>query len=117
MQKSERHVAIAVIGFFAISPPAHAQANLLKNDAALMRSATPSNWELWRVLGPCKGLKLHRSAEKGMALFRIDGVCRVKNPPAPDEDCLSYSLDASGTIDTPTNATIRKVTLRLLCAG
>ena len=117
MRRHNSYFAILLMGLLAITAPALAQENLLTDDAALVRSVMPSNWEVWRVLSHCKGLRLHRFTAKGLASFRIDGVCRIRNPLAPDEDCLRYALNASGTVDTPTNATIRKVTLRLLCSG
>jgi len=115
---THRSIMAVLAALLSASPPAFGQEkDLLNDDKALIQFVMPKNWEFGRVLDPCNNLKVHRFLANGMRLFRINGVCGIKNALAPDEDCYGYSLEASGTIDTATNATIRKITLKLLCSA
>jgi len=107
----------AVVTVAAPHPSLAQGENLLNNDKALLHFVMPNNWEFGRVLGPCVHLKLSRSVNNGRHRFSIRGWCRIRNALAPDEDCYGYSLVADGTVDTPENATVRKMTLRLLCSA
>ena len=122
MLRCNSYIATAALIILAVAEvaryPALAQEeNLITNDKALIHFVMPKNWEFRRVLGPCIDLKLHRSTEKGQHLFRIRGQCGIRNALAPNGDCYGYSLVADGTIDTPVDAAIRKITLKLLCLG
>jgi hypothetical protein len=62
-------------------------------------------------------LTLSRVAYDGFPGFRIQGECAIKNLPDADSECGSYAIDVTGTVDLPTNAAIRKITLTLKCSG
>ena len=104
---------VAMAAFTACSAWGHGE-NLLNDDNGLLHFVMPQT-EYLRDLRPCKDLRLRRSVSGGEHMFRIRGECNFRNPPAGD--CYGYSLEADGTVDTTTNATIRKFTLKLLCTA
>lgn len=71
---------------------------------------------LARVVDTCRNLSVVRSGHK-LAQFEIKAECTIKDNREEDMDCPAYRIDASGTIDTPSHATVRKLTMSLLCTG
>lgn len=71
---------------------------------------------LARVVDTCRNISVARSGRK-LAQFEIKAECSIKDHREEDMDCPAYRIDASGTIDTPTQATVRKITMSLLCTG
>ena len=109
-------VGVIFAVFVAITFPAFAKGNnLLTDDNALIHFVMPANWSFGRVLEPCQTLKLHRQHYDGYRGFRIQGVCPIKGLADGDSECPSYLIQADGTVETPSHATIRKMTLTLKC--
>jgi hypothetical protein len=109
-------VAGSIVALVAVTFPAAAQQkDFLTDDNALMHFVMPDDWRFGRVLGPCENLKLHRMNYNGYRGFRIQGVCPIKGLADGDSECPSYLIQADGTVDTPRNAAIRKITLTLKC--
>ena len=100
----------------AVTSPAFAQGNnLLTDDKALIHFVMPDDWSFGRVLEPCRNLKLLRQHYNGSRGFRIQGACRIKGLADGDSECPSYLIQADGTVEGPSHATIRKITLTLKC--
>ncbi|MGO4703999.1 hypothetical protein [Dyella sp. 2RAB6] len=77
-----------------------------------------SNDTIWtRVLGTCRDATVVRSSRQGRIDFNIKAECAVKDNLEGNMDCPAYKVDASGTVDTPSQATVRKMTLELRCSG
>ncbi|OAX55725.1 hypothetical protein [Xanthomonas graminis] len=83
-----------------------ALAYVLKNDAVLSRT-----------FGECPNLKFTRGAAKGTHAFLIEGSCDIKDNPEEDADCPAYHVHATGTIDTPSHWTVRRLELKLVCSS
>ena len=62
-----------------------------------------------RTLGSCTGEKLSRDGRS----FTYTGECETY--PDVASDCPSYRVEARGTVDTPTVATVREISLVLQC--
>lgn len=80
-------------------------AYVLKNDIALSR-----------MFGDCPALKFARTSAEGAKTFLIEGNCDIKDNPEEDADCPAYHVHATGTIDTPSHWTIRRLDLTLVCS-
>lgn len=81
-------------------------AYVLKNDIALSR-----------LFGDCPALKFTRTGAEAGKAFLIEGNCDIKNNPEEDADCPAYHVHASGTMDTPSHWTVRRLDLTLVCSS
>lgn len=68
-----------------------------------------SDDRILRTLGSCTGEKLSRDGHS----FTYTGECETY--PDVASDCPSYRVEARGTVDTPTVATVREISLVLQC--
>jgi hypothetical protein len=62
----------------------------------------------------CKNELIGRMQKKGITYFSYSAVCAIN--PQPHEGCQAYSVTSSGTVDTPTRATVKETRLKLLCS-
>ncbi|KAB7766109.1 MULTISPECIES: hypothetical protein [Xanthomonas] len=81
-------------------------AYVLKNDIVLSR-----------LFADCPALKFVRTGAEGSNAFLIEGNCDIKNNPEEDADCPSYHVHATGTMDTPSHWTVRRLELALVCSS
>jgi hypothetical protein len=98
--------------------PALAQpsaANLRTNDAALIRHIKATDFVFQALLGKCEAGTLQRNIQGGLSYFTYKAVCAIR--PRPEADCQRYRVTAMGTVDTPDNATVRDIRLKLLCTA
>ncbi|MET0548197.1 MAG: hypothetical protein ABW002_02840 [Xanthomonas sp.] len=105
-------LAVVVQGSLqAKQTPRHADgeqaiAYVLKNDIALSR-----------LFGDCPALKFAHTGAEASNAFLIEGNCDIKNNPEEDADCPAYRVHATGTIDTPSHWTVRRLDLTLVCSS
>ena len=85
------------------------------NDAALLKHIKSSDLIFRTVLGKCDKERVDRSVVAGRRSFVYRAQCEIK--PKPENDCQFYRVEASGTIDTPTWATVRDIHLKLQCTA
>jgi hypothetical protein len=103
-----------VVALFA-APAAHAATDLGKDNAALLQHIKTTDFVFRAVLGNCSNEHVVRFRRHGLLYFTYSATCAIN--PLPDEDCGYYKVSATGTIDTPENATVRDTRLELLCSG
>ncbi len=87
------------------------------SDAVLVNFLLKGDVVLSRVVASCERLNVVRHESQGRKAFEIKGFCLIKNNPQEDLDCAGYDIDASGEIDNKIQATIRKLTLSLVCSA
>ena len=108
-----------VMSAFAVAllaaPTAHAATDLGKDNAALLQHIKTTDFVFRAVLGKCSNERVVRFRRNGLLYFTYSANCAIN--PLPDEDCGHYKVSATGTIDTPENATVRDTRLQLLCSG
>jgi len=92
---------------------ASATPDLRKDDAALLQHIKANDYVFQRVLEQCRGETIHRSNRKGLHYFTYSATCSIRAH--YEDDCPSYSVTATGTIDTPQWATVRDIRLVLKC--
>jgi hypothetical protein len=89
--------------------------NLRVDDTALIQHIKATDFVFRSLLGSCQSESLQRSVSHGLSHFVYKGTCAIN--PRPEEDCQSYHVVASGTVDTSTSATVRDIQLKLLCSA
>ncbi|WP_430391791.1 hypothetical protein [Dyella sp. 20L07] len=89
----------------------------LATDAGLLAFVQQSDTVMSRVLDVCSDVSIARSKEKGLKVFRLKAMCTVKANPEENLDCPAYRVDASGTIDNAIQATVRRLTMSLVCSA
>lgn len=89
--------------------------DLRTSNAALIRHIKATDYVFQALLGTCKAESVQRSRKGGSWLFTYRATCSIR--PLPHQDCQSYRVTASGTVDTPEWATVRDVHLHLLCSA
>ncbi|SFS16875.1 hypothetical protein SAMN05216570_3404 [Dyella sp. OK004] len=89
----------------------------LGTDHGLLAFVLHNDTVLVRVLGTCRDVSIVRSGGKGRVDFNVTAECTIKDNREENMDCPAYKVDASGTVDSPTQATVRKMTLNLLCSA
>ena len=114
--KAAAFCALSILALFPV-PTMSEEDGFFSDDKGLIRSVMPHDWSFYRLMGPCKNLHLERTPYAGHPGFGIQGECPIKNLTDGDSECPSYLLVASGTVDTPKTATIRKINLTLKCYG
>jgi hypothetical protein len=92
---------------------ATATPDLGKDDAALLQHIKANDYVFQRVLEQCHGETIHRSNRKGLHYFTYSATCAIRAH--YEDDCPSYGVTATGTIDTPQSATVRDIQLVLKC--
>ncbi|KOA97636.1 hypothetical protein AE921_16885 [Xanthomonas arboricola] len=108
----ERLVAAVFLALVVAAPVVAAGADLSRNDAALIAHIKRTDPVFSRLLGPCTSEQLQRI--KG-SKFTYRALCGIR--PRPEDDCQTYSVVASGTVDNPAWATVRNVRLSLQCSA
>jgi hypothetical protein len=89
--------------------------NLRVDDTALIQHIKATDFVFRSLLGTCQSESLQRSVSHGLSHFAYKGTCAIN--PRPEEDCQSYHVVASGTVDTSRSATVRDIQLKLLCSA
>ncbi|MFC4763615.1 hypothetical protein [Dyella koreensis] len=89
----------------------------LRTDDGLLAFVLHNDMVLARALETCRNVSVVRSSDKGHVDFNLRAECAIKDNREENADCPAYNVDASGTLDTPTQATVRKMTLNLLCSA
>lgn len=89
----------------------------LRTDDGLLAFVLHNDMVLARTLESCRNVSVIRSGDKGHVDFNLRAECSIKDNREENADCPAYKVDASGTVDTPTQATVRKMTLNLLCSA
>ena len=98
-----------------VAPAALAATDLGKNNAALVQHIKTTDFVFRAVLGKCSNEHVVRFRRHGLLYFTYSATCAIN--PLPEEDCGHYKVSATGTVDTPENATVRDTRLELLCSG
>jgi hypothetical protein len=88
----------------------------LYKDQDLLAFLEKNDVVLSRVVSQCQHVTVNRYQSHGLAHFEVTGFCLVKQNPPEDLDCAGYDVDASGTVDDALQATIRKITMTLVCS-
>ena len=107
--------SIVVVGFIAtaLAPAlAHASPDLTRDNAALIQHIKATDPIFTKVLGLCASERIVRG--KGRK-FTYSGNCRI--PAYEETDCQRYLVTAIGTVDIPTEATVRDIRLVLQCSA
>ena len=89
--------------------------NLTTDDAKLIEHIKRTDHILSTSLGKCSAETLHRSTRNTEFHFKYSAHCAIK--PAPEDDCPEYLVQAMGTVDSPSWATIRELKLELQCTN
>jgi len=89
--------------------------DLRVNDSALIRHIRATDFAFQALLGKCEAENLLRNVQDNAMHFTYKAVCTIR--PRPEEDCQRYAVTASGTVDTPNDATVRDIRLKLLCSA
>lgn len=89
----------------------------LGTDHGLLAFVLHNDTVLARVLETCRGVSVVRPGGQGHVDFNVRAECAIKDNREGNVDCPAYKVDASGTVDSPTQATVRKMTLNLLCSA
>jgi len=109
---------IPAFAFAALWPcSASAAGDDLNTDPGLLAFVLRSDLVLLRVAGECRNVSITRSGQPGHVDFGIKAECAIKDNREENADCPAYKVDAFGTLDSPTQATMRKITLSLLCSA
>jgi hypothetical protein len=83
------------------------------NDAALIAHIKKYDYIFTTALGVCREDKLTRTASGSERSFEFTALCAARA--AQESDCPEYRVRAIGTVDSPTWATVRSITLDLKC--
>jgi hypothetical protein len=91
--------------------------SLATNDSAL--EAHLQRWDplLRYVLERCTNQSIVRGKERDQDTFVYKASCNRRTEPSERDDCPTYDVEGSGTVDTPQWATIRRWRLTLRCSG
>lgn len=108
---------VPVILLAALWPFASIAADDLSTDKGLLAFVQSHDTAWTRVLGTCRDASVVRLSRQGRMDFTIRAECAIKDNREENMDCPAYRIDASGTVDSPSQATVRKMTLELLCSG
>ena len=90
--------------------------SLAASDSALIRHLRTAEPLFRTVLGVCSQQKLERSGTASRMSFVYHATCVIRRPPSEAGACARYVVEASGTIDSPTWASVREWRLRLECS-
>jgi hypothetical protein len=104
------------LGFLLLlgsAPAVAALANLGSDDGALIKHIKATDHIMKTSLGACHSERLSRSTRNDAKVFRFTASCQIR--PLPKDDCPSYKVTATGTVDTPSWATVRDMRLELEC--
>jgi len=85
------------------------------SDAVLVKFLMRDDVVMSRVLASCNRLTVTRHKASGHTTFILMGFCLIKDNPRADLDCPGYDVVARGEIDDNVQATLRKVSLALVC--
>lgn len=85
--------------------------NLHKDNEALINHIERTDYVLTTALGHCDSEQIIRDGNN----FEYTAVCKAKA--ASESDCPEYKVNAKGTVDTETWATVREIKLELQCHG
>ncbi len=112
----KRQTGVLLVSIFLISSIHATEANKpdMTSDAGLVTFLQRSDLVMSRTLDRCRDVSVDRSGEKA---FHLEATCAIKGNPEGDLDCPDYRIDATGTIDTVKRATIRRLTMTLVCTG
>ena len=91
------------------------KATLLTNDSALMQHVKRTDHVFQSLLDDCRRERLTRGNTGRKATFTYQANCDIR--PRPEDDCRSYEVEASGTVDGPEWATVRQIKLTLQCSN
>jgi hypothetical protein len=111
-------LAIAISAFaigLIAAPAAVAATDLGTDNAALVQHIKTTDFVFRAVLGKCSNERVVRFRRNDLLYFTYSATCAIS--PLPEEDCGHYKVSATGTIDTPENATVIDTRLELLCSG
>lgn len=89
----------------------------LGSDSGLLAFLQRSDVVMSRTLESCRDVSIARSSQKGMKVFRLKATCTIKGNPEEDLDCPEYKIDASGTVDNAIQATVRRLSMTLVCTA
>jgi hypothetical protein len=87
--------------------------DLVLNDAALIAHIRRNDYIFTTALGVCREEKLTRTAPGSERAFEFTALCAARA--AQESDCPEYRVRATGTVDSPSWATVRSITLDLKC--
>jgi hypothetical protein len=89
----------------------------LGSDLGLLAFLQRSDVAMSRTLDSCRDVSIARSSQKDLKAFRLKATCTIKGNPEEDLDCPEYRVDASGTIDNAIQATVRQLSMTLVCTA
>ncbi|WP_143154124.1 hypothetical protein [Rhodanobacter sp. OK091] len=89
--------------------------DLNNNSMELIKQIKATDYVFKATLGPCKNETVRRNDRDGLHYFTYSATCFIR--PRPEQDCQAYRVTAEGTIDTPEQATLRNIQLKLLCSA
>jgi hypothetical protein len=114
------HFEILLTVTLALTMPGPAFAQLaaspLATDSGLIAHLKQSDPVLRQSLRDCKDEVVTRHTTGQTTRFIYRAVCRAKVPPSEVGDC-HYRVEARGTVDSPTWATVRRWRLDLECSA
>ncbi len=94
----------------------HAEGDdLITNDTKLIEHIKRTDHILSGSLGTCSDETLQRITHGVERHFKYFAHCAIK--PIPEDDCPEYVVQAEGTVDSPSWATIRELKLELQCTN
>ena len=85
--------------------------NFHKNNETLVSHIKRTDYVFTTALGKCKSEQVIRDGNN----FEYTAVCKAKA--ARESDCPEYKVNAKGTVDTESWATVREIKLELQCHG
>lgn len=105
--------ALAALGPFSAS----FASDDVSTDRGLLAFVLRNDTVLARVAENCQDVSVTRAAFNGRMGFTIKAECAIKDGREENADCSAYRIDASGTIDSPAQATVRHLMLDLRCSA
>src|SRR5262245_8495250 len=126
MRTRLRHVGLAVLGLCVVAfsallagrqAPTQDPGSLFVSDSALIQHLWRRDYVFRGVFESCKDEVVSRGSQGRTRTFTYAASCRIRRPASERDDCPTYRVVASGTIDTPEWASVRKWRLDLECSG
>jgi hypothetical protein len=110
-----RHQLSVILFALVASACQAAEPNLAVDDAALIAHIKNTDYIFTTALGHCGNEKVTRGGPSDPKRFEYVAFCSARA--AQESDCSGYIVKATGTVDSPTWATVRDFRLELQCSG
>ena len=127
MRKHLKHVGFTiagllgavVVGVLSADPQESPQgpSTLVNSDSALIQHLWRHDYVFRGVFETCTDQHVTRGSKGRQRTFTYSADCRIRRPASERDDCPTFHVVASGTVDTPEWASVRKWSLELSCSA